>query len=195
MIKETFFTMENIRIHCLAAGEKSDKHILLLHGMKFKAETWKELGTLEFLAGKGFYAVAVDLPGFGESEALDMEKEAILTQIIEKLELEKPVIVAPSMSGGYSLPVIAAGKPELGGYVALAPTNIPDYVEKLKGCSLPALAIWGSDDQIVPVENCHLLCDAMVNSKKVVMENAGHPSYLNETEKFHNHVLDFLSNL
>jgi len=75
--------------------------------------------------------------------------------------------------------------------VAVAPTNIPDYVERLKGNSLPALAIWGGNDEIVPVENADLLCDCMTDIRQVVFKDAGHPCYLEETDAFHRELLEF----
>ena len=51
-------------IHTLQAGPSTGQAILLLHGMKFQAATWRENGTLETLANAGYRAVALDLPGF-----------------------------------------------------------------------------------------------------------------------------------
>ena len=37
--------------------------ILLLHGMRFKSQTWHELGTIQFAASLGHRVIAIDLPG------------------------------------------------------------------------------------------------------------------------------------
>lgn len=37
--------------------------VLLLHGQAFTSKTWEALGTLALLAGEGYRAVAIDLPG------------------------------------------------------------------------------------------------------------------------------------
>lgn len=178
-------------IHYLEAGDPSNQDILFLHGMKFSSQTWNDLGTLDFFESQGFHPIAVDLPGFGKSNDLSMEKDAILLTLMDKLELKKPFIVTPSFSGGYTLPIVADDPSHLSGFVAVAPTNIPDYAEKLKGNSLPTLAIWGSNDEIVPIENSDLLCRSMTNTRKVVFKDAGHPCYLNETEGFHRELLAF----
>ena len=191
MIKEDHVLIDSARIHCLEAGEGSHPDILFLHGMKFTAQTWKDLGTLDYLASEGFHPMAVDLPGFGKSEDLSMEKGKILPAIMDRLDLEKPFLVAPSFSGGYSLPVIAADPSRLSGFVAVASTTIPDYVEKLDGNSLPTLAVWGENDKVVPVEHADLLCRCMSNSRKVIFKDAEHPCYLTETEAFHQALLVF----
>lgn len=195
MISEKTVRIKNTDIHYLEAGPADGQAVLLLHGMKFNSETWTETGTLDVLEQEGFRAVAVDLPGFGKSPAIEMDKPEVLQAIIESIGLDSPVIVSPSMSGGYSLPVIAAGHVPLKGYVAVAPTNIPDYAENLKGNALPVFAIWGSDDAIVPPENAETLCDAMPNSEKVVIEKGGHPTYLTSTDLFHHYLIGFLADL
>jgi pimeloyl-ACP methyl ester carboxylesterase len=180
------------KLNYLQAGEKTGKPILMLHGMKFNSTTWEETGILTKLGEKGFNVIAVDLPGFGESHAMDLEKGATLKLIIEKLKLVKPIIIAPSMSGGYVLPVVAADEDILSGLVAVAPTNIPDYAEQIKGKTLPVLAVWGDNDEIVPPENADILCRNLSDCSKVIIENGGHPTYINETDSFLENVLVFL---
>ena len=195
MVKERQLVIGEARVHCLEAGNKKDPDILFLHGMKFSSQTWHDLGTLGFFESKGFHPLAVDLPGFGKSDALSMESAAILLTLINDLELTKPFLVVPSFSGGYCLPVIAEELTPLSGFVAVAPTNIPDYAKRLKGNPLPSLAIWGGNDEIVPIENADLLCKCMTNIRKVVFKDAGHPCYLEETDSFHRELLEFFSSV
>lgn len=193
MIKERQIVIDGAKIYYLEAGETSNQDILFLHGMKFSAQTWSDLGTLNFFEAEGFHPVAVDLPGFGKSPELSLEKGAILTAIIDGLELSMPFVVAPSFSGGYCFPVVADSPSKLNGFVAIAPTNIPEYAGKLEGNSLPTLAVWGENDDIVPIENADLLCRNMSTIKKIVFKDAGHPCYMTETDAFHNHLLEFFS--
>ncbi len=191
MVEERQFSIDGATIHYLEAGKKTGQDILFLHGMKFSAQTWNDLGTLAFFESKGFHPVAVDLPGFGKSDDLPMEKDEILRMLMDRLGVSKPFIVAPSFSGGYSFPVVVDDHARLSGFVAVAPTNIPDHVERLSGNPLPALVVWGSNDEVVPIENADLLCRSMTNNAKIVFEGAGHPCYMTETEAFHSHLLEF----
>lgn len=195
MISEKVLSIGKSDVHYLEAGDAGGQEVLLLHGRNFKSATWLETGTLEMLEAVGFHVFAVDLPGFGRSAPNDMEKPETLKAIINGLGLSLPVVVAPSMSGGYALPVIADGEPALKAFVAVAPVEVPDHADRLKGNPTPVLAIWGSDDQVVPPENADILCNAMPNSENVVIENGGHPTYLTSTDLFHSYLIGFLEGL
>lgn len=45
-----------------AAHPSAASNVLLLHGAKYSAQTWQDLGTLVLLADAGFRVAAVDLP-------------------------------------------------------------------------------------------------------------------------------------
>ena len=45
------------------AAEAKEPPVLLLHGMRFKSQTWRDLGTIEFVGAMGHRVIAVDLPG------------------------------------------------------------------------------------------------------------------------------------
>ena len=190
-ISSQYVQIQGANIHYLQAGELSAPPVLLLHGASFNAQTWQEIGTLKRVADKGYRAVAVDLPGYGSSQILSGSREDFLRELLEKLPLDRPIIVSPSMSGGYSLPFIANHAEKLRGFVAIAPVGIANYVEKLTGINLPSLAIWGSNDRIVPVSQADLLVKVMPNAQKVVLENAGHACYMRSTDEFHTHLIDF----
>ncbi len=90
-------------VHCLEAGPPGGQDIVLLHGMKFKARTWQELGTLEVLAGAGKHALALDLPGFGASPACAAAPGEVLADFLTQMRLTKPVLIGPSMGGRVAL--------------------------------------------------------------------------------------------
>jgi abhydrolase domain-containing protein 14 len=193
-ITSQYVTVQQIRIHYLEAGGSGRPAVLFLHGASFSARTWQSLGTLSLLAGQGYRAVAVDLPGFGQSEPGNPDQPGVfLVQLMEQLTVDRPVLVSPSMSGSYSLPLVARYPEKLRGFVAVAPVGISQYEPELPGNQLPALAVWGSDDQIVPLEQAERLVRWMPNARLVVLENAGHACYLQATAEFHRHLTQFVA--
>ena len=56
----------SLRLHCVSAGSPSAPLVLLLHGFPARWSTWR--ATLSALAGAGFFAVAPDLRGYGQSD-------------------------------------------------------------------------------------------------------------------------------
>jgi pimeloyl-ACP methyl ester carboxylesterase len=191
-IKSGSIGIQQSQIHYREAGPAEGKPVLLLHGASFSSQTWQEIGTLDFLAGHGCRAVAIDLPGFGQSAAASGEPLDFMLELLDKLNLAQPILVSPSMSGRYSLPLVAKQPEKLKGFVPVAPVGISQFERHLKGNSLPTLAIWGSNDRIVPVEQADLLCRLMPNAQKVVLPEAGHACYMRATAEFHQHLLAFI---
>lgn len=191
VINSNFANLGQAKIHYLEMGPATAPAVLLLHGASFRAETWQDLGTLDFLGGAGYRAVAVSLPGFGQSEGSAVEPVEFMLALLNALNLDRPVLVSPSLSGHFSLPLVAYHSDRLSGFVAVAPVEIGQYEQALKGVRLPTLALWGSDDRIVPVSQAELLCELMPRAKKILLVKAGHACYLNATGAFHLHLLNF----
>jgi pimeloyl-ACP methyl ester carboxylesterase len=187
-----FMTLQQVRIHYLETGAPDWPALLFLHGASFSAQTWHELGTLAFLAQHGYRTVAVDLPGFGQSESGEFIPLNFLLEILEQLSLVKPILVSPSLSGMYSLPLVATHPDKLTGFVPIAPVGIATYEHQLQGNLLPTLAIWGSNYPIVLVEQAELLSQLLPNTQKVLLTDAGHACYLRATTEFHTHLLRFV---
>lgn len=175
-----------------AAGTSHAPPVLFLHGAAFSSRTWEELGTLELIARQGWYAVALDLPGFGNSGPSVFGPERLLLEVIASLKLVRPVLVSPSMSGRYSLPLVADHPSRAGGLVAIAPVGIPDFLHRLETNRTPVLALWGERDRTVPIAHAQQLCQAMKNSELVVLDGAGHACYMNVVERFHQQLLRFV---
>jgi len=186
-------TISGARVHFLEAGPGDGPAVLLLHGAAFRASTWQELGTLELLARAGFRAVALDLPGFGDSEASIVAPPDFLPLVLDELSLARPVVVSPSLSGGFSLPLVARHAGRLRGFVAVAPVQIERWIDALDGSALPTLCLWGGDDRIVPESQADLLCERMAAARKVVLADAGHACYMNQPARFHELLLEFLA--
>jgi len=188
-----YLIINNTKLHYLETGTSHAHTLLLLHGASFSARTWLDLGTLNFLANNNYRTIALDLPGYGKSNALSGNSTDLLLEIFSSLNLVKPVIVSPSMSGEFTLPFIATHPDKIAGFVAVAPVKIPTFEAQLQDNKVPTLAIWGSDDQIVPVVHAERLCQVMSKAEKVILENVGHACYMQATQEFHEHLLKFIA--
>ncbi len=195
MINSHFISIQGAKIHYLEGGDAKGLPILFLHGASFNARTWQEIGLIEKVSQAGYRVICVDLPGYGNSQNLSGFQETFLISFIKALELNHPVVISPSMSGNYSLPLVVNNQEKLSGFVAIAPMGIARFKEQLTGVKLPTLAIWGSNDRIVPVSQAEDLVKGMSNARKVILENAGHACYMRATEAFENHILDFINSV
>ena len=183
------------KIHYLALRENRNYPVLLLHGASFQAQTWQEIGVLDALFKANYDAIAIDLPGYGQSQSLPGFESTFLRTFIETLDLQMPIIVSPSMSGRYSFPLIVEHPEKLGGFVAIAPVGIQQYKTQLTDITLPTLAIWGSNDRTVPVRLADELVNRLPNAQKVILNNAGHACYLRATQDFLEHLLGFIEKI
>jgi pimeloyl-ACP methyl ester carboxylesterase len=191
IVNSQYIKIQGANIHYLEAGELTAPSVLFLHGASFIARTWQEIGTLELLAEKGYRSVAVDLPGYGNSQSLSGWREEFLLELLEKLNLNRPIVVSPSMSGAYSFPFLVNYPEKLRGFVPVAPVGILNYRDRLKGIEVLTLAIWGSNDRTIPVTQADLLVKLMPNVQKVILENAGHACYMRATNEFHKSLIKF----
>lgn len=194
-IASQYITIQKTRIHYLESGDNTSPIVIFLHGASFSSQVWQDIGSLKMLAEKGYCAIAVDLPGYGKSAQFSGDRASFLLQFIEALDLIQPIIISPSMSGTYSLPLIANHSEKLKGFVAIAPVAIQPHQNAIKGITLPTLAIWGSNDRIIPPQQADLLVQLMPNAEKVILLNAGHACYIKATDEFHHHLLKFIAKI
>uniref|UniRef100_A0A8C1KAW3 Putative protein-lysine deacylase ABHD14B n=1 Tax=Cyprinus carpio TaxID=7962 RepID=A0A8C1KAW3_CYPCA len=166
--------------------------VLLLHGIRFSSEHWLRIGTLERLAAAGHRAVAIDLPGLGQSKAAPAPAPVgqpapgvFLRQVCEALQTGPVVIISPSLSGMFSLPFLFQHSEQVKAYIPVAPI-----------CTEKFTAEQYSRDQDTQLGEASLSnLKNLPNHKVVVMKGAGHPCYLDDPEIWHKAVLDFLQQL
>lgn len=180
-------------IHFMKAPGAGGRTLLFLHGMKFNAATWRDLGTLEKMGEEGYEALALDLPGFGESPTSDLDPVKVLKQVVISQKLNKPVIVGPSMGGKVALDFALAHPEFVGGLVLIGAVGVEERKEQLSTINVPTLVVWGSEDAISPLANGHLLAEQIPDASLVLVQGAPHPCYLDQPDIWHWELTSFLA--
>ena len=182
--------LDGLEVHGLRAGAEDAPVVLLLHGARFTSETWRELGTLTHLGSSGLRAEAIDLPGFGETPPSEMAHGEVIVGLLDALGLDRVVLVAPSMSGAHAFAVLQEAPDRIAGLVAVAPARIPDD-STLMGIHMPVLAVWGSEDRLVPLSTGEAMASLLPEAELLVLTGASHPCYLDQPESFHEALTSF----
>ncbi len=184
------------KIHYLEAGPRLGVPVVFMHGSRFQAETWRELGTLQLVAARGLRAIAFDLPGGeGKSPAAEFSIEQLVAQFCAALALQRPIIVSPSMSGRLALPAITRNPERFRAWVPIAPAGMEAFLEPLSELAIPTLIVWGEKDRVFPVEGARKLASRLVRSESLILKGASHTCYLEQPETFHERLLEFLTEI
>lgn len=174
--------------------------IVLLHGQAFTSKTWEELGTLSLLATNGYQALALDLPGFGnspdsETVKTDQSRVELLRMFIETLGLRAPVLISPSMSGHYSVPFVMKHSAQLRGFVPIAPVGTRTYTpQQYQAIQTPTLIVFGELDTNLGAQS-HKNLLQLPNHTVAKLQGARHACYMDKPREFHLALLDFLNKL
>jgi len=180
-------------LHCLEGGRPDGAVVILLHGMKFQAETWRELGTLEVLAGMGLRVLAVDMPGFGRSPACPAQPVEVLARLYDRLGLDRAVLIGPSMGGRIALEFAITHPSRIAGLILIGAVGVEENRADLALITAPTLIVWGGEDQISPLANSDILLAELKDARRDIYPGAPHPCYLEEPDRWHTSLRTFFT--
>lgn len=183
------------RLHLITAGEATAPPVVLLHGRSHDATLWQELGTIEMLARRGYRAIAMDLPGYGTTDGLKFSPNTFLFECLPALEIERPLVVAPSLAGRYALPMAVRYPDQVSGLVLVAPMAAESFGPRLVESTIKTLIVWGEDDWRFPLEIGEGLHLQLPASRLVVIDNSGHACHAEDPDTFHAHLLPFVAEI
>lgn len=175
--------------------EPSGKVLFLLHGAAFSSKTWvNEIGTMQTMASVGHKVIAVDLPGYGQSGRFSGDKGEFLEKLIQELAPNsKPVLVSPSMSGSFSLPLLERNPDLICGYIPVAPVSTGSYSKDFyQSLKVPTMIIYGSKDTGLGVTSAQHLREISTSTDPQILENARHPAYLDQPDVWHQLIYNFM---
>ena len=178
-------------LHALEAGPVDGPAVVLLHGARYSARTWEELGTLGVLARAGYHALALDWPGYGASPDWGEEDpSALLASVCSELGSARVALVGPSMGGGFALAFLAQHAERVSAFVGVAPAGAQGFAPE--SWSTPTLLVWGERDDVVPLDEGRALAKRL-RARLEVLPGASHACYLDQPERFHALLLEFLA--
>ena len=64
--------------------------------------------------------------------------------------------------------------------------------DEVRGIKAPTILVWGANDKISPPANADKLNAAIKDSRKVLIDRAGHYPFLEHPDKFNQVVMEFL---
>ena len=163
--------------------------------MKFQAETWRELGTLDALAEAGLRVLAVDMPGFGKSAASEVVPGEVLRRLYHQLGLSKAVLIGPSMGGRIALEFAIAHPQHIAGLVLVGAVGVAENRGGLARITAPVLIIWGEEDQVSPLTHSDILLTELSRAQREIYPQAPHPCYLGQPQRWHASLTTFLQQL
>ncbi len=176
--------------------EGEGRPVVILHGASFNAEIWVKTGTLEAIAKAGWKAISVDMPGFGKTERNNFDNvESFLNEFFKKLGIDRAVIAGASLGGREALAFSIKYPSRVIGLILVGAVSVWIYEEMLNRIKdIPALLIWGSEDNISPKENYQILMKHLKNSRLSIIGKI-HPCYLEEPVSFNKELSNFLKSI
>ena len=197
MLQELHLTTQFGTVYGKAAGQPGNPVVLGIHGWSQRNgwHSWSPL--LAPLAEAGFYAVSVDMPGWGESTLVSGEKlvgekaVAAATAILATLHADTAILMGKSWGGGVALQLALTHPERITHLILTAPAYQGDLAT-LAQLKQPVLLAWAEDDPVIPISFAERVAAAIPHCTLITYPTGGHSAAMNNTADFAPRAVTFL---
>lgn len=195
-LDEIYIETPNGQIYGRSAGEPGNLLILGLHGWSQRNgwHTWQPL--LKSLGDAGYYAVGVDLPGWGKSKSwhngpasTEGAKSAVL-DILDALGYDVAILMGKSWGGGIAIHLALAEPQRTVKLILTAPAF--GNLDRLSELRQPTLLAWSEDDPVIPFKTAAVYEKSIPEIQTVYYKTGGHSAAIENANDFIPRALEFL---
>jgi pimeloyl-ACP methyl ester carboxylesterase len=176
-----FRSVDGVRVRCAESEGPAQRTVLLTSPWPESVYAFAPIWSA--LAGR-CRLFAVDLPGFGASEARPEHRSpsgmgAFLIRLIDECGLGRPHLVGPDVGTSAVLFAILLSP----GSVARYPDELPMLAARLAEIETPVMVFAGLNDRVVPFGNAEFLA-ARIRDSRLATFTTGHFVWEEQPEPF-----------
>ena len=195
-LDDLFIKLDHTTIYGKMVGDPSAKLVMGIHGWSQRNgwRTWEPL--LVPLAEAGYCAVSIDMPGWGDSPAIDhlplMGERAVdvVIDVMNKLQQETAVLMGKSWGGGVVLNTALLHPARITHLILTAPAF--REFDKLATLQQPTLLAWSRDDPTIPYGISEEFMEHLPVVERLTYETGGHSAAPKNAEDFAPKAIAFL---
>jgi pimeloyl-ACP methyl ester carboxylesterase len=190
------YDTHTINVGSIGFGYRMEGHgetwLLLLHGLNAHSGTWRK--NIASLSGR-YRVIAPSLPihSGGVTKELVSEYADDVVELLKQLHVSKAAVVGNSIGGWIAMKLAAMNE----GWVTrivledTAGSASPE-ADRLESKGVPALIIWGQEDEVIPVSDGVSLVSRIAGSELKTIPAVGHVPHWEVPDIFNGMVIDFL---
>lgn len=194
LMQEIYLSTPYGMVYGKAAGRPEHPVVLGIHGWS-QRNGWHSWGPLlEPLAAANFYAVSVDMPGWGQSVPTGTERVnglAAATAILDALHADTAILMGKSWGGGVAIG-LALTHPERVSHLILTAPAYQGDLATLAQLPQPVLLAWAEDDPVIPISFAERVAAAIPHCTLITYPTGGHSAAMNNAADFALKVVAFL---
>jgi pimeloyl-ACP methyl ester carboxylesterase len=195
-MEDLYIKLDNTTIFGKFAGDPADPLVLGIHGWSQRNgwHTWEPL--MEPLGAAGFCIVSVDMPGWGQSPAIDglplMGERAamVVLGIMDKLQKETAVLLGKSWGGGVALTAALTSPNRIKKLILTAPAFRD--LDQVRQLAQPVLLVWAKDDPVIPYDTASHYVNTIPTIDLITYETGGHSAAPKNAKEFAPKAIEFL---